>query len=141
MIAAIRKVAGMLSVGLGVLIASGTGVIPASPVVAQEEGLQCGWTPANDAQAPGHLRIPNSGEANLDDGPDIGCTPIYSVVVHDDDLVVVHCGWYNWQTDTWYDYLTDYSQSWPGSNSDGVIGWLADVRVNWRDYGGRAEGC
>lgn len=112
--------------------------IPAFPAATGSKAVtldpwNCGWHPANDANAPGYLVNGSGGGAYLFSGPDADCSPIYYPLTFNGDYVIVHCGADNTRLGIWYDYLTDVTQ--------GVTGWAADGAVNWRPYGGRPDQC
>lgn len=96
--------------------------------------LQCGWTPANDANASGSVKSSLVvGNIYMFRGPDYGCghiSPDPGAV--NGWGITVHCGWYNSNEGLWWDYLT------LGIDPAHNMGWIPDKDVTWS---GKADGC
>lgn len=110
-------------------------VVPAAAtahVQVVPNALQCGWTPANDANADGKVDSSLAvGNIYMFRGPDYGCghiSPDPGTV--NNWGITVHCGWYNSNERLWWDYLT--------LGLTGITGWIPDKDVTWT---GKPDGC
>jgi hypothetical protein len=95
------------------------------------QALQCGWRPANNANAFGYITVAPGYAVNTFNGPDPYCS--WAGTVTGKVPVIVHCGWHNYHDNRWYDYFNYAGTS--------ITAWVWDGVVNWRSYGGHAEGC
>ena len=100
------------------------GAVPNVP-----SALQCGWRPANNANAPGAVDYNSSSSYYMYNGPDYGCGRNESYAVNGDP-VTVHCGWYNYNENMWWDYLYNWVSK--------TFGWVPNPEVTWE---GNGDGC
>lgn len=124
--------------GLGLSAGNAEGAaVPAATAHMQvvPNALQCGWTPANDANASGSVDSSLAvGNIYMFRGPDYGCghiSPDPGAV--NGWGITVHCGWYNSNEGLWWDYLT------LGLNPTNITGWIPDKDVT--RWSGKPDGC